>query len=566
MASLQAFGSGRLAAERASRRSMARAPCALPGKAVAHGAAAGLVRRQQQQPLQQQARQQQQQQQRPRHARAVAPLAAAAVSSPGVEAKRPRLDQAPGVDQELLRAATPAGQAAREGLLKGAVVLFVCAGYSKKRFIYEKARALGVTAILVDSPNHWGRDAVGSAFDGFHPVDLSKDTDAVLDDISDIYRRVTEEHGAVHGIVSFSDLAQPLVARLCERLGYPANSVAAVATARNKDLTRHALAEAGLPTPGHAMVRGPEDLKPAAAAVGFPSVLKPVGGSESIGVVRVDSVEDMMGRYSELQAILRATAYKDGNLSTFDDESDAEGNANAALEFFTDLMLEEYMDGAEVDCDIVLSDGKVMYANVVDNGPTHEPWFQETNTNSPSLLTQQQQAELIECATQSLAAMGLVHGVQHTELKYTSRGARLLEVNPRMGGRGVHTINKLSTGVCMITEQLLASCGLPCAPPRPAAPLACIAEYGIVAPRSGVLADHSFVEKWASHPDVVYCRALADVGAKLTGLTDGFPSWIADVMVRKATPEEAVAFVKSVHDDINACVKITPLPGARSEE
>lgn len=62
----------------------------------------------------------------------------------------------------------------------------------QKRFIYEKARALGVRAVLVDSPNHWGRDAVGTAFDAFHPVDLSRDTDAVLADITAVYNRVVQ--------------------------------------------------------------------------------------------------------------------------------------------------------------------------------------------------------------------------------------------------------------------------------------------------------------------------------------------------------------------------------------
>lgn len=42
----------------------------------------------------------------------------------------------------------------------------------------------------------------------------------------------------MHGICSFSDLAQPLVSRLCERLGYPANSIRSITCARNKDLTR----------------------------------------------------------------------------------------------------------------------------------------------------------------------------------------------------------------------------------------------------------------------------------------------------------------------------------------
>lgn len=50
--------------------------------------------------------------------------------------------------------------------------------------------------------------------------------------------------------------------------------------------------------------------------------------------------------------------------------------ANAALEFFTDLMLEQYLDGPEVDVDIVMTGGEVVYANVVDNWPTYEPWFQ----------------------------------------------------------------------------------------------------------------------------------------------------------------------------------------------
>ncbi|PSC71326.1 ATP-grasp domain containing 1 [Micractinium conductrix] len=455
-----------------------------------------------------------------------------------------------GVGEALLRERSPSGQAAREAALNGAVVLFVCAGYGKKRFIYEKARSLGVKAILVDSPNHWGRDCVGDAFDAFYPVDLSRDADTVLADIATIYDGVVKEFGAVHGICSFSDLAQPLVARLCAQLGYPANSVEAVACARNKDLTRLALTAAGVPTPSHMLIQSPSQLEEAAKLVGFPSVLKPVGGSESIGVVRVDNEAQLAECYEQLQAIMRATAYKDGSLSTFEDESDAKGSANAALEFFTDLMLEQYMDGAEVDVDIVMSGGEVVYANVVDNWPTFEPWFQETGTNVPSTLPAAQQEELIEMAKSSLAAMGLTHGIQHTELKYTSRGARLLEVNPRMGGKCVHIENVLSTGVCMVVEQLLASCGLPNAPPAAAEPLNHIGEYSINAPRSGVLGDHEFLEKWVDHPDVVYCRPLAEVGARLRSPQDGFPTWIAEVMVRKPTVQEAITFVKSIHDDI----------------
>lgn len=42
-------------------------------------------------------------------------------------------------------------------------------------------------------------------------------------------------------------------------------------------------------------------------------------------------------------------------------------------------------------------------------------------------------------------------------------------------------------------------------------------------------------QKWVDHPDVVYCRPLAEVGARLRSPQDGFPTWIAEVMVRKPT-------------------------------
>ena len=41
-------------------------------------------------------------------------------------------------------------------------------------------------------------------------------------------------------------------------------------------------------------------------------------------------------------------------------------------------MLEEYLDGPEVDVDLVLSDGQPVYGAITDNWPTVEPYFNET--------------------------------------------------------------------------------------------------------------------------------------------------------------------------------------------
>jgi hypothetical protein len=46
----------------------------------------------------------------------------------------------------------------------------------------------------------------------------------------------------------------------------------------------------------------------------------------------------------------------------------------------------QYLDGPEVDCDLVLSDGEAVYGAVTDNWPTVEPYFNETGSNCPSIL------------------------------------------------------------------------------------------------------------------------------------------------------------------------------------
>lgn len=58
------------------------------------------------------------------------------------------------------------------------------------------------------------------------------------------------------------------------------------------------------------------------------------------------------------------------------------------------VMLEYYLDGPEIDCDIVMARGEPIFAEVSDNGPTVEPYFNETWGVCPSLLPKAQQGAL----------------------------------------------------------------------------------------------------------------------------------------------------------------------------
>lgn len=55
--------------------------------------------------------------------------------------------------QEKVSAPTLEGRKLRRGVLKGAVIAFVTAGYSGKRFIFEKAKELGAKCIVLDGPD-----------------------------------------------------------------------------------------------------------------------------------------------------------------------------------------------------------------------------------------------------------------------------------------------------------------------------------------------------------------------------------------------------------------------------
>ncbi len=61
--------------------------------------------------------------------------------------------------QASVGARTNEGRRLRRSVLKGAVVAVVTAGYSGKRFIFEKAKELGVRTIVLDAPERWAAEA-----------------------------------------------------------------------------------------------------------------------------------------------------------------------------------------------------------------------------------------------------------------------------------------------------------------------------------------------------------------------------------------------------------------------
>ena len=263
----------------------------------------------------------------------------------------------------------------------------------------------------------------------------------------------------IDGLCTFAEISVPLAALLARSLKLPGPPPEATEKARSKALTRRAMRHHGLPGPAMRCVRRRKDLRRAAEVVGFPAVLKPESGAASVGVKKVSNFEELEVAFQEWSQEQKAWVVRNGNLVRRDGEDGGE-QLNGRL------VLEAYLDGEEADVDVIMSEGTWVYAAVSDNGPTLEPYFNETWAVSPSLLPLHKQLELRDMTVQSVQALGFSDGIFHVELKYTSQGARLVEVNARMGGGPVWATNLRIWGVDLVGEPLLCRWPLlqaPCA-------------------------------------------------------------------------------------------------------
>jgi len=444
----------------------------------------------------------------------------------------------------ILQACSTETQELRRKLSRGATLVFISAGLPGKRFTFERAAELGIKSVVIEHPDSWAAGLVDEGIIAkFVPLDMSQSSEEVFANAMRLVQQLGEDGltGAADGLATFVELSVPLVARLAEALGLPGHLPAAVDSARNKHATRGALKANGLPTPRNGLITSEEDAQSVAQLVGFPAVLKPVSGAASLGVKKVTSKEELLNCYREIISELSSLVVCSGAL--IKGNGSAAGAVDASKVVDLTVLCEQYLDGCEVDVDVVMSEGEWKYAAVSDNGPTLEPYFNETWAVAPSLLPKDQQVALKELSVSAVKALGFTAGVFHVECKYTSTGPQLIEVNARMGGGQVRECNLLTWGVDLVEETLFAALGIPAGPVVPRLPLKCAAYCYVNATKSGIVSDVSALQALPRREGVVWAKQLVKVGAEAVGPQDGLPTWLCDLLVTGATAREALDFL-----------------------
>jgi hypothetical protein len=262
-------------------------------------------------------------------------------------------------------------------------------GYQIRTF-YGAAQRVGADLVLATDRCHvlddpWGDHAIAVKFDR-----IGESVDALRGPRFD-------------GIAAVGDRPAVLAAAAGEALGIAFHPLTAARACHDKHISRARFAQAGMRVPHFFQAARPED----AARAPYPCVLKPLGLSASRGVIRAD---DPSAFRAALERIRRMGEHR--------------------------VQVESYIPGREFAVEGLVTNGALQVLAIFDKPDTMEgPYFEETIYTTPSRQPYAVQRALVATTAQAVAALGLLHGPVHAELRYNDDGAWMLEAHARpIGG------------------------------------------------------------------------------------------------------------------------------------
>ncbi len=252
---------------------------------------------------------------------------------------------------------------------------------------------------------------------------------AVLDGAVDRYRPA--------GMLTFVDEWLPLVAATARRHGLPAHDAAAAEAAADKVAMRRRFDAVGVPQTAWRETPTLEAAVAAARELGFPAVVKPANGSNSIGVSRV--VDEAQARRAYKLAWLLRRHGTGG------------------------VLVERWQDGNPVDVHTV-SRGGTTRAVIVFRATNELRGDRPVNLGYHGPYTDDLAVACARVAAGAVAATGIANGVSLVELTVCGGQPQVIEVNGRLGGGGAAEIVYRCGGPNLIATSVALATGDPLPP------------------------------------------------------------------------------------------------------
>jgi biotin carboxylase len=190
---------------------------------------------------------------------------------------------------------------------------------------------------------------------------------------------------------------------------------------------RDAFTLAGVSQPKYRVVRTLDDLKDAAAYLGYPFLLKPVSGSKSRFIRKISSAGDLAQAY-----VFVCDACRSSEVNLFTGYSHGQEN-----DFRTTFIAEEFLRGRQVTTTSFVRNGRITHVSVCDLITAQDEGkdaFYLIARTTPSVLSVKEQSGICAFSGAAIRALGLDDCALHPEFILTADGPKVLEVSARLAG------------------------------------------------------------------------------------------------------------------------------------
>ncbi len=337
-------------------------------------------------------------------------------------------------------------------------ILLINTGYEKKKFILQRIKKLGYELFVMQQNKPlWAQKYV----DKWILTDNNNHEQA-LKDVTIFFKE-----NPVDGVITFWEDDILLTSKIVSEFGFKGIPYNIAKNVRNKFAFREFSLTHNIPTPRYARISSFPDLQVIKKILTFPIVLKPEFGSLNALVTKVQKPEDLEQSYKTM--LFHLSNNKNIDITVLHDG--------------TNFFAEEYIDGEEVDIDMLIQNGKVKFSVVSDNyDKTEGMYFIDKGQATPSSLPLPFQHDLKAMTESVLEKLNILDGCIHFEAKYTKKGPIPIEVNLRMGGDYVHSYIRSAWDVDMVEYAAKIAIG----------------EYFTIKQRDY---PHKYVIGWDIHPE-----------------------------------------------------------------
>jgi len=399
---------------------------------------------------------------------------------------------------------------------KRVLILAAKTGYQTQVFT-EAAGRIGFEAVLATDRCHvledpWGDNAIPVRFE----------------DPESAATHLAATASPLDGIVAVGDRPTLIAALTAERLALPFHPPDAVIAARNKFAARERFRAASLLIPEYIRLPLDANINASAEKASYPCVLKPLGLSGSRGVIRANDPLEFAAAFRRIRALLDTS-----EIRRLRDDGDQY------------IQVERFIPGNEFAVEGMVTQGQLQVLAIFDKpDPLNGPFFEETIYVTPSRQTERVQRLIIETVTRAVAALGLLHGPVHAELRVNGEGAWMLEVAARpIGGLCARSL-RFAGGATL--EELILRHAVSEDVSGCRRESAASGVMMIPIPKDGLYAGVSGDEVASETPGCPEIVITAKRGQKLLRLPEG-NSYLGFIFSRGTTPESVDASLRLAH-------------------